>query len=229
MIGKKLIDGALRVLDVAAPISRYELSPEFGWYVRLSRYGRSKYFFAGGGAYDGTIPGRDQALPECYAAAGSDTGHVAPKDPNDGSWALNNLDAQMNYAYLATDVVTLLGKEILRAFYGRHERYSYFVGCSNGGKMALAEIQGYPNDFDAAVVGDPSINRFNFMMQFTWNAQVLAGAPIPPSKIPVIEQATMNVCPKSGGAIDGLILTPGQLHAERNLISISKCDERVNL
>ena len=66
-----------------------------------------KYFFAGGGAYNGTIPRLDQALAEGYAAAGSDTGHVAPKDPNDGSWALNNLDAQMNYAYLATHVVTL--------------------------------------------------------------------------------------------------------------------------
>ena len=74
-----------------------------------------------------------------------------------------------------------LGKEILGAFfYGRHERHSYFVGCSNGGKMALAEVQRYPNDFDAAVVGDPSIKRSNLMMQFTWHAQALAGAPIPP-------------------------------------------------
>jgi hypothetical protein len=73
-----------------------------------------KYFVAGGGGYNGTIPRLTQALTEGYAAAGSDTGHVASKVVNDGSWALNNLDAQNNYAYLATHVVTLLGKQILR-------------------------------------------------------------------------------------------------------------------
>ncbi len=81
-----------------------------------------KYFVAGGGGYNGVIPRLTQALAEGYAAAGSDTGHEA-KDTN---WALNNLDAQNNYAYLATHVVTLIGKEILRAFYNQHERRVLF-------------------------------------------------------------------------------------------------------
>src|ERR1700676_3605437 len=61
-----------------------------------------KYFVAGGGGYNGTIPRLNQALTEGYAAAGSDTGHEA----RDTNWALNNLDAQTNYAYLATHVIT---------------------------------------------------------------------------------------------------------------------------
>jgi len=165
-----------------------------------------KYFVAGGGGYNGVIPRLTQALAEGYAAAGSDTGHEA-KNTN---WAINNLDAQNNYAYLATHVVTLIGKQILRAFYDQHERRSYFVGCSNGGKMALAEIQRYPGDFDAAIAGDPVIDRTKLMMQYTWNAQALAVAPIPPAKIPVIEKATMNACRASGGAINGLLMTPGR-------------------
>jgi feruloyl esterase len=165
-----------------------------------------KYFVAGGGGYNGVIPRLDQALAEGYAAAGSDTGHEA----SDKTWALNNLDAQNNYAYLATHVVTLLGKQILRNFYGQREERSYFVGCSNGGKMALAEVQRYPDDFDGAVAGDPVIDRTKLMMQFAWDAQALAPAPIPPSKIPVIEKATMNACRESGGAINGLIMNPGR-------------------
>ncbi len=89
-----------------------------------------KYFVAGGGGYNGVIPRLTQALMEGYAAAGSDTGHEA----KNANWAANNLDAQNNYAYLATHVVTLVGKQILRTFYNQHERRSYFVGCSNGGK-----------------------------------------------------------------------------------------------
>ena len=165
-----------------------------------------KYFVAGGGGYNGVIPKLTQALTEGYAAAGSDTGHEA----GNKNWALNNLDAQNNYAYLATHVVTLLGKQILRAFYSQHERRSYFVGCSNGGKMALAEVQRYPDDFDAAISGDPVIDRTRLMMQYAWNSQGLASAPIPPSKIPVIEKATMDACRESGGAIKGLLMTPGR-------------------
>jgi Tannase and feruloyl esterase len=165
-----------------------------------------KYFVAGGGGYNGVIPRLVQALTEGYAAAGSDTGHEA----KDANWAFNNLDAQNNYAYLATHVVTLIGKQILRAFYSQPERRSYFVGCSNGGKMALAEVQRYPDDFDAAIAGDPVIDRTRLMMQYVWNAQALAPAPIPPAKIPVIEKATMNACRASGGAINGVLMTPGR-------------------
>ncbi|HET6143996.1 MAG TPA: tannase/feruloyl esterase family alpha/beta hydrolase [Candidatus Acidoferrales bacterium] len=169
-----------------------------------------KYFVAGGGGYNGVIPKLTQALAEGYAAAGSDTGHEA-KDIN---WALNNLDAQNNYAYLATHVVTQIGKEILRAFYAKHERRAYFVGCSNGGKMALAEIQRYPDDFDAAIAGDPVIDRTRLMMQYAWNAQALAAAPIPPAKIPVIEKATMSACHETGGAFNGLLMTPARCKFE---------------
>ncbi len=169
-----------------------------------------KYFVVGGGGYNGTIPRFDQALAEGYAAAGSDTGHVASKDRMDGSWALNNLDAQNNYSYLATHVVTLLGKQVLRAFYGHNERHSYFVGCSNGGKMALEEIQRYPDDFDGAVAGDPAIDRTMAVMQYIWNDQALAAAPIPRNKIPAIEKATMKACSKTGEAINGVLITPGR-------------------
>jgi feruloyl esterase len=173
-----------------------------------------KYFVAGGGGYNGVIPRLTQALAEGYATAGSDTGHEAAN----ANWALNNLDAQNNYAYLATHVVTLIGKQILRAFYNQHERRAYFVGCSNGGKMALAEIQRYPDDFDAAISGDPVIDRTKLMMQYAWNAQALASAPIPPAKIPAIEKATMSACHESGGAINGLLMTPARCKFEPKMM-----------
>ena len=183
-----------------------------------------KYFVAGGGGFNGVIPKLIQALAEGYAAAGSDTGHVATSKPNDASWAFNNLDAQNNYAYLATHVVTVMGKDIVRAFYGQKERRSYFVGCSNGGKMALAEVERYPNDFDGAVAGDPVIDRTQLMMSYVWNAQALAPAPIPPAKIPVIEKATLSACSESGGAVNGLIMNPGRCRFEPRSIACKSGD-----
>jgi feruloyl esterase len=169
-----------------------------------------KYFVAGGGAYNGTIPRLTQALTEGYAAAGSDTGHVAPKDNFDGGWALNNLDAQINYAYLATHVVTLLGKQIVRAFYGQPERRSYFEGCSNGGKMALAEVQRYPYDFDGAISGDAAMERTRLSIHDIWDDRALTKAPILPDKIPAIARATLEACRATGGEINGVLTTPGR-------------------
>ena len=155
-------------------------------------------------------PGSIQALIEGYAAAGSDTGHVAV--PNDVDvWALNNLDTQNNYGYLATHVVTLLGKDIVRAFYGQARASLLFRGLfqrrQNGARWKSSDTRTIST---APISGDPVIDRTKLMMQYTWNAQALAAAPIPPSKIPVIEKATLKACNDSGGVINGLIMTPGR-------------------
>jgi feruloyl esterase len=181
-----------------------------------------KYFFAGGGGFNGTIPKLDQALAEGYAAASSDTGHKG--DSLDGQWALSNLQAQVNYAYLATHVTTLISKEIVRAYYGQSERRSYLVGCSNGGKMALMEVQRYPDDFDAAIAGDPVIDRTKLMMSYTYNAQALARGPIPPSKLPVIEKATLAACRNGGGVYGDLITTPGRCKFDPKTIQCASGD-----
>ncbi len=67
--------------------------------------------------------------------------------------------------------------------------------------MALMEVQRYPDDFDAAIAGDPVIDRTKLMMSYTYNAQALAGGPIPPSKLPVIEKATLAACHNGGGVV----------------------------
>jgi hypothetical protein len=181
-----------------------------------------KYFYAGGGGFNGTIPKLDQALADGFAAAGSDTGHKGGS--NDAEWALDNLQAQLNYAHLATHITTGIGKDILMAYYGQHQRRSYFVGCSNGGKMALMEVQRYPYDFDAAISGDPVIDRTKLMMSYAYNAQALARGPIPPSKIPVIEKATLAACRNGGGVYGDLITTPGRCKFDPKTIQCSSRD-----
>ena len=72
------------------------------------------------------------------------------------------------------------------------------------------EVQRYPEDFDAAIAGDPVIDRTKLMMSYTYNAQALARGPIPPSKIPVIEKATLAACRNGGNVYGDLITTPGR-------------------
>lgn len=173
-----------------------------------------KFLFAGGGGFNGTIPSLMDGLVRGYAAAGSDTGHVGlytettKSRSHDGTWALNDPQAQINYAHRATHLVTVAAKAIVRAYYGREERRSYWLGCSNGGKMGLMEIQRYPEDFDGAIIGCFVIDRTRLMTSYTWNMQALAAAPIPPNKIPIIARATLAACDARDGLADGVIDSP---------------------
>ena len=196
-----------RVVGVVDGTINFEVAlPTTSW--------NGKFFYAGGGAFNGTIPSLIQGLAHGYASAASDTGHVgryterSTSRGRDASWALNNPQAQINYAYRATHLVTGLAKEIVRTYYGEEARRSYWMGCSNGGKMGLMEIQRYPEDYDGAIIGCFVIDRTKLMTSYTWNAQSLAPAPIPPSKIPLIDKATLAACDAQDGLVDGIVDSP---------------------
>jgi putative restriction endonuclease len=54
--------------------------------------------------------------------------------------------------------MTVRAKAITREFYGRLPRYSYWIGCSTGGKEGLMEAQRFPADYDGIVAVAPANN-----------------------------------------------------------------------
>jgi feruloyl esterase len=63
----------------------------------------------------------------------------------------------VDYAYNALDKVTVEAKRLLEAFYGGAPRYSYMLGCSNGGRQALTIAQRMPLYYDGIVAGAPAM------------------------------------------------------------------------
>jgi hypothetical protein len=169
-----------------------------------------KLYHAGGGGFVGFIPNLGPALSRGYAVVGTDTGHVgAPPAPAlDGSWALNRLDRQLNWGHRAIHVVTLAAKQIATAAYGEAPQYSYFEGCSNGGRQAAMEAQRYPTDFDGIVAGAPALDITGLMLGFNWNAQALQGAALPPGKLAVIANTVLMQCDGKDGLLDGIVENP---------------------
>ena len=51
--------------------------------------------------------------------------------------------------------MTVVGKALTKAFYGKAPRYSYFVGGSTGGRQGLMEAQRFPDDYDGILSGCP--------------------------------------------------------------------------
>ncbi len=165
-----------------------------------------KFYYAGGGGYNGTIPALTDGLSRGYASAGSDTGHRG--EHWDASALYRNPQAQINYAHRGAHLTTVIGKEIVKAYYGKPQERAYFMGCSNGGKMGLMAVQRYPEDFDGVVSGGFVVDRSMVMMALTWTQRALLGAEIPPRKIPAMERATLAACDARDGLKDGLIDRP---------------------
>ncbi|KAK1655060.1 putative ferulic acid Esterase/Feruloyl esterase [Colletotrichum phormii] len=86
--------------------------------------------------------------------SGTDTGHISGF--GDTSWALGNPEAMIDWGYRAMHGSVVLGKEVVRAYYGSPAKFSYYVACSTGGRQGLKEVQEFPKDFDAVVVNAPA-------------------------------------------------------------------------
>jgi len=59
---------------------------------------------------------------------------------------------------------------LAKGFYGSPVQYSYFEGCSNGGRQALMMAQNYPQLFDGIVAGAPSNFYPDLLMWLLWPA-----------------------------------------------------------
>jgi feruloyl esterase len=112
-----------------------------------------KFMGVGNGGFAGSIQGLTNEMPQAlrlgYATAGTDTGHQEPG----GNWAIGHPEKLVDFAYRSTHEMTLKAKQIVKAFYDQNAKYSYFKGCSTGGRMAVMEAQRYPDDFDGIIAG----------------------------------------------------------------------------
>lgn len=101
----------------------------------------------------------------------------------------------------------------IRAFYGQEARFSYFNGCSDGGREAIMEAMRFPDDFDGIVAGAPAML---FQVQNTlhhgWPARTNTGADGKPillsDKLPLLHRAVVAACDMTDGVEDGLISQP---------------------
>src|SRR2546425_8943874 len=151
------------------------------------------------------------ALVRGYATASTDTGHVS-SGSFDSSWALNRPDLIADFGHRGLHVMTVNGKEITCAFYGKSANYSYYVGCSKGGQQGLMEAQRYPDDYDGIIAGDPANNWTRFYAgSHLWYSIATLKDPesyIPASKTAILGKATAAACDAIDGIVDGVIDDP---------------------
>ena len=182
---------------------------EIDFEIRLPTVWNGKFYFGGNPGFAGTIPAYpaiSSALGRGYATAVTDTGHQATQ--NDGSWALNNPERQINFFYRAIHVVTVAAKQIVEAYYGHVPGLSYFQGCSNGGRQALIEAQRYPTDFNGIIAESPVLDQMGALLGYSWKAQAAQMTTVPMGKVSILANAVLQECDAKDGLQDGLISDP---------------------
>lgn len=179
----------------------------------------------GNGGWTGSINPATLAtgLRRNYATAMSDTGH----EGGSGSFALGHPEKLIDFGYRSTHAMTVIAKEIVKAYYGREPGLAYFNGCSAGGKQGLTEAQLFPTDYNGIIAGAPGNNWTHMMAQIVWVAQAVHkndASYIPPAKYPAIHQAVLAACDAKDGLKDGLIEDPTKCKFDPKTIQCKRND-----
>jgi feruloyl esterase len=165
----------------------------------------------GNGAWAGTIsyPAMATALAAGYVAASTDTGH----EGNNPDFIPDHPEKVVDFAYRAVHEMTAASKVIIAAYYGDGPQYSYWNGCSTGGRQAMAEAQRFPSDYDGIIAGAPASYVTKLQGSQVWTSAVThkneAGY-IPPAKYAVLHKAALDQCDALDGVKDGVIEDPGR-------------------
>src|SRR5437773_2682874 len=168
----------------------------------------------GGGGFSGGSAGSLRGpVARGFVAGATDTGH----EGGSGSFALDangrlNWQAIVDNAHLGIHEMTVVGKALTQAFYGKAPRYSYFVGGSTGGRQGLMEAQRYPDDYDGILSACPAINWHRFLPADLRPQVVMLAATnfMPKSKFDSTTAAAVAACDALDGVTDGVIDDPAR-------------------
>jgi hypothetical protein len=148
------------------------------------------------------------AIQDGYSSATTDCG-VNPADLLTGSWALNsngtlNTPLIDDFSYAGIHDMTVAGKAVTQLYYPSPLRYSYFNGCSTGGREGLMEAQMFPADYNGIVAGSPAINWTTFIPSELWPELVMLQSKdfLPACIQTAFTNAVIAACADGSGVIE---------------------------
>jgi hypothetical protein len=183
------------------------------WNERIRAYGNSGW--SGTPQANPTVVASDDihaaAAAKGFVVATSDNGHVG--SPVDASFGMNP-DGSINtvlwndFAERSLHETAEKTKAVVRAYYGRPQRFAYWDGFSTGGRQGLKLAQRFPKDFDGILAGAPAINWTNFFTGVLYGPIAMQqdlGQMIAPEKLAAVSRASIAAC---GGSGLGFVLDP---------------------
>ncbi|KUG00346.1 hypothetical protein AM587_10016789 [Phytophthora nicotianae] len=155
----------------------------------------------------GAADGSAQVTNGEFALASSDMA-----GSSDGEFGLDE-DRRVAFAYLAVHQTAETAKKLIKAYYGQEAAYSYFNGCSDGGREAVMEAIRYPNDFDGIIAGAPAMlftfqNSFHHGWLSVSNTDNEGKRIVIADRASILHDAVVKACDSLDGIEDGLLSDP---------------------
>jgi hypothetical protein len=91
-----------------------------------------------------------------FAVVSTDSGHKS-RHPGFDFGFMRDQQAYLDFAYLANVEIAALAKQLIAQHYGKPAAFSYFSGCSTGGREGMILSQRYPTVFNGIISGDPAM------------------------------------------------------------------------
>ena len=193
------------------------IGADFYFDLRLPRSTyRGQYVQEGCGGFCGILsPQVPLVADDCPAVTGNtlalavdNEGHETTSNA-DARWAANDAKSRIIFGSTSEHQLALVGKALIADYYGRGPTYSYFDGCSDGGREALIEAQRYPHDFNGILAGAPANleSELNGIFE-NWLIRVNTGPRgreiLTSEKLPALHAAVVQAC----GQGQGYVLDP---------------------
>jgi feruloyl esterase len=200
-----------------------DLSYGTGIELRLPLDWNGRLLFQGGGGLNGVlgnatgnVPDQPSALQRGFAVVATDSGHRG-RSGIDARFAVDQ-QARLDFAYQALERTTREARTLLNRYYGRLPDYTYFMGCSTGGREAMQVAQRLPTLFDGVVAGNAAFNFTRLVANQTFSLQTITriaprnadGKPdlsraFTDAQLKGVSDAVLQRCDALDGLADGMI------------------------
>jgi hypothetical protein len=173
----------------------------------------------GGGGYAASFGPTYQtaALEKGYVAIATDSGHASGEaSATDPSPWVTVSPGNFNYPLIEDFASRTLGelsviaKHATKDYFGVGPAFSYFSGCSGGGRQGLELAQSFPDAFDGILAGAPAVYYETILVAGYWPTLLMnqLGVFPPPCEIKAFTAAAVEQCDGLDGLQDGVISHP---------------------
>ena len=178
---------------------------------------QNRYLGLGGGGYSISMGSSGLAAGLGYGAVAGTTnggfgdGYSTSADEVNllGNGTIN-WDTIYMFGYQALGETTVVGKALARSFYSLADEtkiYTYFSGCSDGGREAWSQIQRWGEEYDGVVAGAPAF-RYSHQQVGHLTSNIIEYTMDyypPPCELEKIVNLTIAACDSLDGRSDGVI------------------------
>lgn len=104
----------------------------------------------------------------------------------------------------------MIAKQFINNFYGTGPSYSYWNGCSNGGRQGLSLAQNYPHAYDGIMAAAPAVYWAELILDLMWGPVYMDLTEQYPNacELQELTSRAISFCDGRDGVVDGIIAEP---------------------